>query len=275
MLRNPIYNGWVRRHRRGPDEQLLPAAWRDHPPVDDALWEHVQHVRADRYTGGGRSTKRHVHMLASRVYCVCGVRIRSEGTTKKRRWVQRRYRHPDRCSSWASSTKMAHHFEGPISAQVEQMRLGDSLMFKLRTLAATSSPGPDATSLRRRRIERELGALGQRHATRSMATDACLVKHERLTRLLDAVEDQPADTAPVADPDTAMGWLRDMRRLWRSMDDQGRRDLAAAIYERITVTSERIVEVELTQEAQRHGAALALPEWVLVARVEGVEPPTL
>jgi hypothetical protein len=68
-----------------------------------------------------------------------------------------------------------------------------------------------------------------------------------------------------------MGWLRDMRRLWRSMDDQGRRDLAAAIYERITVTSERIVEVELTQEAQRHGAALALPEWVLVARLEGSE----
>jgi len=59
------------------------------------------------------------------------------------------------------------------------------------------------------------------------------------------VEDQPADTAPLVDPDTAMGWLRDMRRLWRSMDDQGRRDLAAAIYDRITVTSEGIVEVEL------------------------------
>jgi hypothetical protein len=63
--------------------------------------------------------------------------------------------------------------------------------------------------------------------------------------------------------------------MWKDMDEEGRRELIAAFYERITVTSDGIVNVELTREAQRHGAALALPETVALARPEGFEPPTL
>jgi hypothetical protein len=59
------------------------------------------------------------------------------------------------------------------------------------------------------------------------------------------------------------------------MGDAGRRDLAIALYERVTVTSEGIVEVELTQEALQHGAALALQERAVLARPEGSAPPTL
>ncbi len=56
---------------------------------------------------------------------------------------------------------------------------------------------------------------------------------------------------------------------------EGRREHVAVINERITVTQSGIVHVELTREAQRHGAMLALPETVVLARPEGFEPPTL
>jgi hypothetical protein len=55
------------------------------------------------------------------------------------------------------------------------------------------------------------------------------------------------------------------------MDDAGRRDLANTLHERVAVTSESIVEIELTQEALQHGAALALQERVVLARPEGLE----
>lgn len=54
------------------------------------------------------------------------------------------------------------------------------------------------------------------------------------------------------------------------MDAEGRRELITAFYERITVTSDVIVIVELPSDAQRHGATLALPETVPLARPEGL-----
>lgn len=53
MLRNPIYNGWMRRGRRSHLIQELEAPWRLNPPVSDALWEQVQTVRSSRERGGG------------------------------------------------------------------------------------------------------------------------------------------------------------------------------------------------------------------------------
>jgi hypothetical protein len=36
ILRNPLYNGWIRRHR-GTAETRRAAAWRSNPPVSDEL----------------------------------------------------------------------------------------------------------------------------------------------------------------------------------------------------------------------------------------------
>jgi hypothetical protein len=44
ILMNPIYNGWIRRHR-GPNETRKPAPWRSNPPVSDELWARVEDVR--------------------------------------------------------------------------------------------------------------------------------------------------------------------------------------------------------------------------------------
>lgn len=269
MIRNPIYNGWVRRHPKGADVTQLPAAWRDHPPVPDELWARVQQVRADRDTGGGRSTQRHVHMLAGRLFCPCGERIRAEATTKKQRWVFRRYRHRSSCEHWTQDTRIAGWFEDPIAAQITGMRLGAGHLASLRALAASDARAPDPSSLRRRQMERELEDLARRHARRAIATDAYLREHARITALLDAPAERATTTA--LDPDRAIAWLRDIRRTWTETDDEGRRGIVAALYERITVTSEGFVGARLTQQAQRHLVALAMPETVALARPEGRE----
>ena len=132
----------------------------------------------------------------------------------------------------------------------------------------------DVSSVRRRQLERELEDLARQHARRRVTTEAYLTEHERLTALIDAIR-PVTGTSPVVEPDIAIAWLRDTKEMWKEMDEEGRRELVAALYERITVTSDGIVSVELTPEAQRHGAALALPETVALARPEGFEPPTL
>lgn len=272
MVRNPIYNGWASRHRRGPDAALQPAAWRDRPPVDDALWARVQDVRARRATGGGHPTPRHVHPLGGLLFCVCGDRIRATTDTKGGH-VRRRYQHERRCVHWSGARiRVASRFEDPIGAQVSQMRIGAPVLANIRALAGTTVARPDTTSLRRRQIERDLDDLARRHARRVIATDTYLAEHARLTSLLDAVH-EPAAEAPVVDPDRAVAWLRDIRRMWGAMDDEGRRDLARHVYDRITVTSEEVVSVEPTTDALRHGIAFALPEVVLMARPEGFGRP--
>jgi hypothetical protein len=202
-------------------------------------------------------------------HCVCAVRIRAEATTKSRRWTMRRYRHRDRCPAWSQDTRVASFFEAPIAAQVEQMRLGERLLANLQRLAAASTPIVDVSSARRRQLERELEDLARQHAHRRVSTEAYLAEHERLTALIDAIR-PVTGTSPIVDPDIAITWLRATKAMWKDMDEEGRRELIAAFYERITVTSDGIVNVELTREAQRHGAALALPETVALAR-----PPVL
>ena len=54
---NPLYNGWIRRHRRSDRESRKPAPWRANPPVSDELWARVEDVRRAKTRGGG--AKRH------------------------------------------------------------------------------------------------------------------------------------------------------------------------------------------------------------------------
>lgn len=52
ILMNPLYNGWIRRHR-GKEETRRPAPWRADPPVSDELWARVEEVRRSKTRGGG------------------------------------------------------------------------------------------------------------------------------------------------------------------------------------------------------------------------------
>jgi hypothetical protein len=55
---------------------------------------------------------------------------------------------------------------------------------------------------------------------------------------------------------------------------QAKADLLHAIYDRIVVRGRTIVSVRMTPAADANGLALALPQ-VVMARPEGLEPPTL
>jgi DNA invertase Pin-like site-specific DNA recombinase len=78
ILKNPLYNGWIRRHR-GPNETRRPAPWRSSPPVSDDLWGRVEEVRRARTQGGGPRHRGRLDLLAGLLECACGRRIRSDG----------------------------------------------------------------------------------------------------------------------------------------------------------------------------------------------------
>lgn len=259
MVANPIYNGWVRRHRRSRDEQLLPAAWRSDPPIDDELWLRVQEVRRRRHNGGGAPTPRHAHLLNGLLFCSCGRRI-----TAEMHQSGRRYRHHDGCDAWATSTVKADRFDEPISAQVRGTRLTARWIAQLRRLASIDRPRP--APLRRRQLERELVEKATLHARGRLSTAAYLAEHSRIAAQMEAATEPEQ---PLVDPEKAVRWLSDLRRAWDLADVAARHGLIAAIYERITVTPDGFVEAELTPAAYAHGLALAMPEKVLGARPAG------
>jgi hypothetical protein len=63
-------------------------------------------------------------------------------------------------------------------------------------------------------------------------------------------------------PAEAVSYLRNLALVWDSpgLTDSTRAELLHAIYERVVVTRDRFVEIQLTPHAYRHGLALALPE---------------
>ena len=99
ILRNPVYNGWVRRHR-GPTEERRPASWRSDPPVSDDLWATVERVRRVQARGGGPRRRARVDLLAGLLVCVCGRRVRGDG-----RFADGRHRklHPEPCDAWETA----------------------------------------------------------------------------------------------------------------------------------------------------------------------------
>ena len=97
ILMNPLYNGWIRRYRRSDRETLKPAPWRANPPVSDELWARVEDVRRARTRGGGPRNRDRVDLLDGLLVCVCGRRLRNDGTFGDGR---HRKHHPDRCAAW-------------------------------------------------------------------------------------------------------------------------------------------------------------------------------
>ncbi len=124
ILRSPIYNGWVSRHRRSGTEQRQPAAWRANPPVSDALWEHVAEIRArPRSLHGGPWEPDPSDMLRGLLFCTCGTRIKSDGTMgtpPRRRKAHARHRD---CADWGPQKgSSGSTYERWIAAQMSGLR---------------------------------------------------------------------------------------------------------------------------------------------------------
>lgn len=97
LLKNPLYNGWA--ERKG---ERMPAPWRDRPPVDDDLWGRVADLRSRRRRHGGsrRPSPDRVDLLRGLLYCECGQRIRTDGTTGTPPRTRKMHPDHDRCPSW-------------------------------------------------------------------------------------------------------------------------------------------------------------------------------
>ncbi len=265
ILRNPLYNGWMRRHR-GPDEQRRPARWRSEPPVSDALWARVERVRRAKTRGGGPRNSGRVDPLAGLLECVCGRRLRSDGTFADGR---HRKLHPDPCPAWGPHARLADAtWEGPIMAQLRGIQLDEELVSEvIAALASSARP----VSLDRARIGREMRELALDHVAERMSDAAYLDRLGQLRNEL-AMLGEPA--AGPAQAERAAEWLRVIGEACVTADlPQERAELLHVIYERIVVAGPRFVSVRLTPVANAHGLALLLPE-VVKASPAGFEPAT-
>jgi hypothetical protein len=72
ILMNPLYNGWIRRHR-GKNETRRLAPWRATPPVSDERWARVEEVRRAKTRGGGPKNWDRVDLLGALEHAAGGL----------------------------------------------------------------------------------------------------------------------------------------------------------------------------------------------------------
>ena len=266
ILMNPLYNGWVRRHR-GPNETRQPAAWRTNPPVPDELWARVEAVRRSKTQGGGVRVRSRVDLLAGLLECVCGRGVRSDGA-----FADGRYRklHPKPCAEWGRRARYVDAtWEAPILAQLGGIELDNGTMAQVvAVLGSAQRP----VAIDRARIERQKRDLALEHAAGGMSDPTYLARMAELRNQLASVDQGASAGVPA---ERAVAWLRALGETWQHADvPQAKADLVHAIYERIVVAGPTIVSARLTPAAYAHGLALALPEKVAKARLTGFGPAT-
>jgi len=261
---NPLYNGWIRRHRRSDRETLKPAPWRSNPPVSDELWARVEEVRRSRTQGGGTHRWARVDLLGGLLFCTCGRRLKSDGTFADGR---HRKLHPQPCESWGEQARYGDEtWEEPIFGQVGAIELDPAT---IGAVVAALGGAPRPVALDRARIDRQIRELALAHAAGHLEDAVYL---ERLRELREAKDDVERTTGERVASDRAIDWLRALSATWTEADvPEAKADVLHAIYDQIVVTGREIVSVRLTLAAYAHGLALALPTKVALARPTGFE----
>ncbi len=275
ILRNPIYNGWVHRFMGTDVAERRPAAWRANPPVPDALWQRVEEVRERRRSlHGGPWTPDPADMPRGILYCVCGTRIKSDGTmgTPSRR----RKAHPrhQQCPDWGTQKGYsAPTYERLLGRQLNGVKFDTAMKAKLtRALLAGQAPVADVAD---RRIERTKRELALEHAADRIGDEIYLEQMARLRA--ESTSRSTAQPAPI-NPVEAVAFIEGIAETWRLATPEERARLVQATYERVTVRGPDVVQVKLTPMTERTGLPALLPEnlpteWA-VARPTGFEPAT-
>ena len=262
ILMNPLYNGWIRRHR-GKDETRRPAPWRASPPVSDDLWARVEEVRRAKTRGGGPKNWDQVDLLGGLLACVCGRRLRNDGTFADGR---HRKHHAKPCEAWGRRARLGDEtWERPVLAQVAAVALDeDTIASVVAALGSSRQP----VAIDRARIERQMREFALEHASGGLGDEAYLARLKALRQQRDVIVERTAAGLPA---ERAFEWLRALGESLQAPDaSKEKANLLHAIYDRITVAGPEIVGVRLTAAAYAHGLALALPEKVEMARPTGV-----
>jgi hypothetical protein len=262
ILKNPLYNGWIRRHR-GPNETRRPAAWRSSPPVSDDLWGHVETVRRARTQGGGPRHRGRLDLLAGLLECSCGRRIRSDGRMGNTERVAKLHTEP--CIGWGSRARIAAStWEVPVLAQLGSLRVDNAVRAQI---TAVLSAGDRPATMDRARLERQMRELALEHAAAHLNDAEYLVRMAHLRGELELVGARRARDLPAR---RATEWLDALAETWQKTElVEEKPDVIHAVYERIVIEGPRFVSLRLTPAAYRHGLALALPDAVM-ARPTGV-----
>jgi hypothetical protein len=260
---NPIYNGWIRRYRRSRTETRKPAPWRSNPLVSDALWARIEDVRRSKTRAGGPKNTGRVDLLKGLIECVCGRRVRSDGTFADGR---HRKLHASPFADWGKCARLGDDvWEEPILAQLRGDRArrrdnrGRRRQSRLGAPSGRARSGADRAPNPRARAgacRSPRGCCLPRAAARAPGCQGEPRARERRRNLAGARR----GVAPGAASDVEGG---------RGATGEGRP--APRHLRSITVAGRRIVSVRLTPSAYANGFALALPEKVAVARPIGVE----
>jgi hypothetical protein len=200
ILMNPLYNGWIRRHRRSDRESLKPAPWRANPPASDDLWARVEDVRRTRTSGGGPRDRDRVDLLGGLLACVCGRHLRNDGTFGDGR---HRKHHPNPCDDWGRRARLCDEvWAAPVMAQVVGIALDEATISAVvHVLGSSRRP----VAIDRARIDRQMRELALEHAAGSMGDDAYLARLKVLRQQRDAVTERTTAGLPA---ERALEWLR-------------------------------------------------------------------
>ncbi len=266
ILMNPLYNGWIRRHRRSrPRVAQAGAVARRTRPCRTSSGRGSRTCGASRPAAAGPQRRDRVDLLGGLLECVCGRRVRSDGTFARRPPPQAP-RQPVRGVGQAGPARRRDvGGADPGAARGHRARR--------RRRSAPSSPASardrGRSTLDRARIDRQIRELALEHAAGRLEDAVYL---DRLHELREC-EGEPRAHERRRDlgrsaPSRGSG--RCQRRGATAEVPEEKADLLHAIYERITVAGRRIVSVRLTPSAYAHGLALALPEKVAMARPTGV-----
>jgi hypothetical protein len=249
ILMNPLYNGWVRRGR-GRAAVRRPAPWRANPPVSDALWARVEDVRRDKTRGGGTRDRGRIDLLGGLLECVCGRRVRSDGTFADGR---HRKLHPDPCEAWGDKARLADAtWEPAVVQQLASIRLDDAT---IATVVSTLTSRKRPVAIERGRFDRQLRELALDHAAGNLDDASYIAQSAALRSQRHALG---AEEAPTVSAERAVEWLRAIGDAIRLADLPAERsDLIHAVYERIVVVGETFVGTRLTPVAYEHGLARA------------------
>ena len=164
ILMNPLYNGWIRRHR-GKNETRRPAPWRATPPASDELWARVEEVRRAKTRGGGPKNWDRVDLLGGLLECVCGRQLRNDGAFADGR---HRKLHANPCEAWGRKARLGDQtWEGPVLAQVAGIAVDD---VTIASVVAALGSNHQPVAIDRAGIDRQIRELALEHAACSATT---------------------------------------------------------------------------------------------------------
>jgi DNA invertase Pin-like site-specific DNA recombinase len=254
LLKNPLYNGWVRRHG-----EPAPALWRSNPPVSDLIWSQVEAMRSRRRRGGGPKVPGRVDLFRGLIRCDCGSSVRANGVISGRH--RRRHTAPA-CPEGAPQYVTTEWYERAVEAQIGGLALDDgTISAVVRVLAEPESPPP---SIDRARLERQRRELANDFAKGRLSVEDFQARVAAL-KLAEPVA-APAGVSAAE----AVRWLKSLPELWAGASRERKAELISAVYGEIVVRGYEFVSVVPTVAAMSRGIALALPEVVSVRQERGL-----